>query len=243
MTSNDAIPTRPRNVLKMLVLIVLGIISALLVVEFGLRAYFTYFGSEIDRIMYVYSPEQILAENPAFVGLPFVGHGGSAHGLGHNSLGYRNHEIQVQKPPGMYRIAVTGGSTTYGAGVDADQTWPAQLEKILREDYGYSQVEVVNTASTAYTTWNSLSNYAFRVVDLQPDLLIVYHGTNDAKARLTAPQCYTGESPIRGLYKGMWRTNGPDLPPSTILRVLGIGRGWVPNLSTPPSMAANVIRR
>lgn len=216
-------------VLKRLALIVVAVIGSLLLVEFGLRAYFSYFGTQIDRIMYVYSPEQILQENPSFIGLPFVGHGGSAQTPGHNSLGYRNHEIDIDKPDGIFRIAATGGSTTYGAGLLPDETWPAQLERILHEDYGNAQVEVINVASTAYTSWNSLSNYAFRVVDLQPDLLMVYHATNDAKARLIPPQCYSGESPLRGLYKGIWRVEGPQLPSSTILRYLGIGRGWYPN--------------
>ncbi len=220
---------RWRAMLKRIAVVLVAVISALLLVEFGMRAYFNFFGTQIDRIMYVYSPQQILEAQPAFIGLPFIGHGGSAQVPGHNSLGYRNHEIDIEKPPGVFRIAVTGGSTTYGAGIEADETWPAQLEQILHEDYGYDQVEVVNTASTAYTTWNSLTNFEFRVVDLQPDLLMIYHATNDAKARLIPPQCYTGKSPLRGLYKGTWRINGPDLPPSTILRFIGIGRGWYPN--------------
>lgn len=220
---------RWKIILERIGLVALGIMVILLIVEFGLRAYFTFFGSQTDRIMYVYSPAQILDANPSFVGLPFVGYGPSEQGLDHNRLGYRNHEISLEKADGIYRIAVTGGSTTYGAGIAATETWPAQLERILHEDYDYTHVEVVNTASTAYTTWNSLSNYAFRVVDLQPDLLIVYHATNDSKARLTHPDCYTGETPIRGLYNGMWRTQGPDLGPSTVYRFLGIGRGWVAN--------------
>ena len=218
-----------RTILERLGLIVLGIVIVLLLVEFGLRGYFRFFGSLSEKIMYVYSVDEIIAANPSFTGLPFVGFGPSDEGFGHNRLGYRNKEIAIEKPEGVFRIATTGGSTTYGAGVQNEETWPAQLERILHEDYDYTHVEVINTASTAYTTWNSLANFAFRVVDLQPDLLIVYHATNDAKARLTNPECYTGQSPIRGLYKGQWRTTGPDFGPSTIYRFLGVGRGWVPN--------------
>jgi lysophospholipase L1-like esterase len=219
---------RWRAGIKAVGLTVAGVVVVLLVVELALRAYFTWFGTLTDRVMYVYSAQEILEASPGFTGLPFVGFGPSANGLGHNRLGYRNHEVEIAKPAGVFRIAATGGSTTYGAGVAPDETWPAQLERILHEQ-GYTQVEVINTASTAYTTWNSLANFAFRVVDLQPDLLMVYHATNDAKARLTPPDCYTGATPIRGLYDGQWRTNGPDLGPSTVWRYLAIGRGWMPN--------------
>ncbi|MAS32844.1 MAG: hypothetical protein CL610_02480 [Anaerolineaceae bacterium] len=220
---------RLRLALKRIALILLGVVIILLIVEFSMRAYFTFFGTLNDRVMYVYSTQQIIESGPGFIGLPFVGFGPSPQGLGHNHLGYRNREIELEKPAGVFRIVAAGGSTTYGAGVGPDETWPAQLEHMLRADYGYTNIEVINTASTAYTTWNTLTNFAFRVVDLQPDLLIVYHATNDAKARLTAPACYTGQTPIRGLYDGMWRTQGPDLGPSTAYRYLAIGRGWMPN--------------
>jgi hypothetical protein len=218
-----------KSVLARIGMVIISTALVLLIVELSLRFYFLNFGTLSDRIMYVYSPAEILEASPSFVGLPFVGFGPSSRGSGHNRLGFRSHEVEILKPEGTFRIAATGGSTTYGSGVGPDQTWPAQLERILRDEYGYSNVEVINTASTAYTTWNSLTNFAFRVVDLQPDLLIIYHATNDAKARLTAPECYTGETPIRGLYDGMWRTQGPDLGPSTIYRFLAIGRGWLPN--------------
>lgn len=220
---------RSQNILRHSGIVVLSAIIVLLLVEFSLRAYFTFFGTLTERVMYVYSPQQILEASPGFTGLPFVGFGPSAHGLGHNRLGYRSREIELEKPAGVFRIVAAGGSTTYGAGVGPDETWPAQLERILHEDYGYTHVEVINTASTAYTTWNTLTNFAFRVVDLQPDLLIVYHATNDAKARLTAPECYTGETPIRGLYDGLWRMDGPDLGLSSLYRYLAVGRGWMPN--------------
>ena len=65
-------------VLKRIAVVVVAVVSALLLVELGMRAYFTFFGTQIDRITYVYTPQQIMAANPAFIGLPFIGHGGSA---------------------------------------------------------------------------------------------------------------------------------------------------------------------
>ena len=216
-------------ILSRIGIVIISTALVLLIVELALRFYFLNFGTMADRIMYVYSPAEIIEASPSFIGLPYVGFGPSARGAGHNRLGFRSHEIETPKPEGLFRIVATGGSTTYGSGVGPDESWPAQLERILREEYGYSNVEVINTASTSYTSWNSLSNFAFRVVDLEPDMLIIYHATNDAAARLIEPKCYTRETPIRGLTDGIWRMEGPDLGPSTIWRYLAIGRGWMPN--------------
>ena len=60
----------------------------------------------------------------------------------HNSLGYRGGEFTVEKPDGTYRIVALGGSTTYtNAVVDDAQTFTAQLEKILADEYGYNRVQ------------------------------------------------------------------------------------------------------
>jgi len=214
---------------KKIILILLSPLLILIMVEVMLRGYFYLFGTEIDRIMYVYSVDEIKERNNAFMGIPFVGYGPSPAHPEHNQLGFRNREITIEKPEGTYRIVAVGGSTTYGFRVEPDESWSAQLETILHEDYGVTQVEVINTGVMGYTTWNSLANLAFRVLDLSPDLVIVYHGTNDAKVRWIHPNCFSGQTPIGGLARGIWKENGPDLSPLSIYRYVGIGRGWIDN--------------
>ena len=46
-----------------------------------------------------------------------------------NSLGFRSHEFSPEKPPGIYRIIATGGSTTAGYESDIDHTYPASSRK------------------------------------------------------------------------------------------------------------------
>lgn len=227
-TNQPQSPDTPREPLVNKVAKLVAVLAlSLVMVEVVFRVYFAVFGSLQDKVMYIYTPQQIIERNPSFISLPFVGQGPSRLSPIHNDLGFRGDPITLQKPPGVYRIAVTGGSTTYGANLAPGQPWPEQLQRVLREDYGLDNVEVVNTASVAYTSWNSFTNFAFRVVELDPDLFIVYHATNDTKARLLDPACYTGETPIRGLYNGVWRT--PELPPSAVVRFIGIGRGWIDN--------------
>jgi lysophospholipase L1-like esterase len=113
----------------------------------------------------------------------------------HNSLGYRDKEFPVKKPVGKFRIVALGGSTTYTIEVeDNDKMFTRQLQNVLRDSFGYDAVEVINAGVGGYNSWESLMNLEFRVLDLNPDLIIVYHGTNDVHTRLVARESYKGDN-------------------------------------------------
>ncbi|HVJ79566.1 MAG TPA: SGNH/GDSL hydrolase family protein [Planctomycetia bacterium] len=106
----------------------------------------------------------------------------------HDSRGFRGGEVVAPKPPGVFRIAVLGGSTTYGEFIPRDEdAFPAQLERILRAEFGCPQVEVVNAGVPGYNSWESLVDFEFRVLDVAPDLVIPYFGVNDVHARMVDP--------------------------------------------------------
>jgi lysophospholipase L1-like esterase len=137
----------------------------------------------------------------------------------HNSLGYRNDEFPTAKPDGVYRIVVLGGSSTYDVRIeDNHQTFAAQLEEQLNDEYGFQKVEVINAGVPGYSSWEMLINFEFRVLDLEPDLVIVYEGTNDVHARLVEPSAYRGDNSGR---RRPWQT--PPVPlweNSALLRIL-----------------------
>jgi lysophospholipase L1-like esterase len=102
----------------------------------------------------------------------------------HNALGFRGPEIAQPKPEGIYRIVCIGGSTTYTDKVaDDEQTYPAQLEKALRQRLNNPRIEVINAGVPGYTTAENVMNVAFHVSELQPDLVLFYEGVNDVRAR------------------------------------------------------------
>ena len=110
---------------------------------------------------------------------------GAAHQIAHNSLGFRGPEISPVKPSGTFRVACLGGSSTYGHGPSADATtWPARLEALLEDARPGREVEVINAGCQGYSTFESLTNYAFRVSPLAPDVVIVYHTINDMRCAL-----------------------------------------------------------
>lgn len=112
----------------------------------------------------------------------------------HNSLGYRNHEFPLKKPDGVFRIVALGGSSTYDVSIkDNQKTFTAQLERLLNEEYGYQNIQVINAGVPGYNSWEILGNLEFRVLDLDPDLVIIYEGVNDVHARLVVPSAYRGD--------------------------------------------------
>ena len=137
----------------------------------------------------------------------------------HNSLGYRNEEFPVKKPEGTYRIAVIGGSSAYTIYVDDNEkTFTAELEEILKDDYGYTNVQVINAGVGGYNSWESLINLEYRVLDLDPDLIIVYQGTNDVHPRLVEPSEYHGDNRAR---RKQWQEPGTRfLERSMLLRLI-----------------------
>jgi lysophospholipase L1-like esterase len=94
-----------------------------------------------------------------------------------NSEGYRTHEFEVPKPKGLVRVICIGGSTTV-AGRTNDETYPAFLEKKLRERFPGLPVEVLNLGVSSVTTeyWRGRLG---RVFGYEPDILVQYEAIND----------------------------------------------------------------
>lgn len=110
---------------------------------------------------------------------------GDPHEISHNSLGFRGPEIEETKPEGTYRILCLGGSSTYGHGPTSNATtWPGRLQTRLREALPEREIEVINGGCQGFTSYESLANYAFRGIALEPDLVIVYHAINDMRGAL-----------------------------------------------------------
>jgi lysophospholipase L1-like esterase len=213
-------------------IIVTSVLITLLLLDIGLRFYFTRFGTREDRIKYVYSLAEIRAENSILEPMPYVNYVPSPTYPGHNRLGYRGPEIALPKPPGTFRIVALGGSTTYSTATSAEDAYPAQLQNILRELHGYANVEVINGGFIGYSSWETLVNFEFRVLELEPDMIILYDSVNDIVPReQLSVDCFRGDNPLRGLNgtKGFWVERDTPLSPSVLYRFAAVNLGWMPN--------------
>lgn len=88
-------------------------------------------------------------------------------------------EVSRAKPSGGLRVVALGGSTTVNARNEEGLTYPNELESALRARFEGRTVEVLNSGGDAFSTAHTLTNLSLRVVDFDPDVVIVYHAIND----------------------------------------------------------------
>jgi lysophospholipase L1-like esterase len=91
--------------------------------------------------------------------------------------------------PAAVRIAVVGGSTTFGAGVTDTDSWPARLQVILGPDYA-----VTNFGMLGYSTAEGIVQMALLIPETRPDIIVFYEGWNDIRSyhdSLPSPDYYT----------------------------------------------------
>jgi lysophospholipase L1-like esterase len=120
-----------------------------------------------------------------------------------NSLGFRGPEIAIPKPTDVVRIAFLGASTTWCAEVSGnDRVWAHVVAADLRRMFPQANIDYVNGGVPGYVVKSSLKNLEHRVAPLQPDIVVIYHATNDMSAELRrlaaargAAQTYRFEPP------------------------------------------------
>lgn len=148
----------------------------------------------------------------------FTSPGGGTH---HNALGFRGPELAREKAPGTRRVVLLGGSTTYDSEIERDEeTFAARLEALLRE--GGVAVEVLNAGAPGYTSWESWILLELRVLELEPDLVVVSHGTNDVNARVVDPARYRRDGTG---YRRAWSEEPRPWDASLVLRWIGVQTG------------------
>ena len=109
-----------------------------------------------------------------------------------NQQGFRGPEVTDAPEPGVLRIACIGDSHTFGSGVGDDETWPAALERSLLAEDPARRVEVLNCGVPAYDTRREVLLLRDRVLELEPQLVLLQYHVNDVRPRsrlgLKAPE-------------------------------------------------------
>ena len=136
----------------------------------------------------------------------------------HNAQGFRGPDIERPKPDGVYRVVTIGGSTTYSSAV---ASWTDDFARQLQREFtqkGHDNVEVVNAGYPGWNSWESLINLEFNILDIEPDAIIIYHGTNDVHARLVPASAYKSDN--SGRRKAWSEPEYPSLYRSKLVRLL-----------------------
>ncbi len=96
-----------------------------------------------------------------------------------NSLGFRDREYSIAKPAGVFRILVLGDSYTEGYGVEADQSFPKVLERMLNNNSGGRKYEVINSGIGSYSPILEYLVLKYKGFALQPDFVILNYDWSD----------------------------------------------------------------
>lgn len=98
--------------------------------------------------------------------------------IGINALGFRGPELAAAKP--ALRLAFLGASTTFCSEVSGDAAaWPYLVAEHVRQARPGLAVDFVNAGVPGYVVATSLDNWRHRVARLKPDVVVIYHATND----------------------------------------------------------------
>jgi len=91
-----------------------------------------------------------------------------------NSEGFRDIEHELEKPEDVFRILVLGDSFTFGLGVEADQSYPLMLQRLLNEKNTDKKLryEIFNMGLVGIGTLEELeiAGYAIRY---RPDIVLL----------------------------------------------------------------------
>jgi lysophospholipase L1-like esterase len=94
-----------------------------------------------------------------------------------SSLGLRGGELGRQRPTGWHRVVVLGDSFAFGLGVDESETYPAQLESMLRA--AGRSAQVANLGVPGYHSGQELAWLERAGFALDPDLVVLLYYGND----------------------------------------------------------------
>jgi lysophospholipase L1-like esterase len=108
-----------------------------------------------------------------------------------NAAGMRDTEHPIAKPPGTYRIALLGDSTTEGLQVPLDATYGAQLENLFHTRG--LRTEVINFGCSGYSSGQEVLQFEQQVAQYRPDLTIVLYNRGDAVESVRKPTDFSCE--------------------------------------------------
>lgn len=176
---------RPRSPLVRWLPPLFALLMTLALLETGscvyLRAFEGYDGEHLMN--YRFDPYKNIALTPGYR---------DTRGIQHNAQGFRrDEETPLEKPEGVLRVFLMGGSTGYGlhslsnAGRDLypvirnDETIDHYLEEILRDAVPGHRVEVINAAITSFQSHHHLIYLNQAILDYDPDVILFLDGFND----------------------------------------------------------------
>jgi GDSL-like Lipase/Acylhydrolase family len=90
-----------------------------------------------------------------------------------NASGLRGAELPTSKPAALRRVLALGDSFTFGDAVEADEAWPARLERRLDRGATATRWQVINAGIPGYGTGQELLLARMLAERLHPDVVVL----------------------------------------------------------------------
>jgi hypothetical protein len=155
-----------KKLLKGLSTILLGILTAIVILEIGIRLFMPQPLTPVVAQPDLFTAYRLKENISGFYDYPEF-----YHTVRTNTYGLRDNEFPKQKPPGTVRILVLGDSFTYGWGVPLEQTYAKILEKHLKEE-GWP-VQIINTGVGGWGTAHELAYLEQYGLEFSPNLVLI----------------------------------------------------------------------
>jgi lysophospholipase L1-like esterase len=133
----------------------------------------------------VYGPAHVESDRVAliqqfFPRVPASLRGNPVWNVSINSQGFREREFSRQRSRSSFRIVCVGDSWTFGANVSQDRAFPQRVAALLEREHPEAEFDVLNLGVMGYSSRQGLELMRRYVLDLQPDLVLIGFGMNDA---------------------------------------------------------------
>ncbi len=121
-----------------------------------------------------------------------------------NQWGFRGRDWTVEKTANKIRIAILGDSYIFGQGLRENETIPAQLERLLEEQYKEYDFEVMNFGLPGYDIGHEIQVLKHEAVKFHPDIVIMGFFFNDLfyiKDYAFYPEMFGQKTPLMSYVK------------------------------------------
>ncbi|HIA53378.1 MAG TPA: SGNH/GDSL hydrolase family protein [Candidatus Melainabacteria bacterium] len=93
--------------------------------------------------------------------------------------GMREPGLTIQKPPGVFRIALLGDSMVESLQVPLEQTFGQLLEKELKKSSSGKEIQILNFGNSGYSTAQEDLQLKNKALKYSPDAVVVFYSHRD----------------------------------------------------------------
>jgi hypothetical protein len=161
----------------------LAVFLALAGLEVGVRLFSKQFRGLVPQYMIIDTKGELFARSEDPVLLyemrPNVRTDALGIATATNSLGFRDRDYAIPKPPGVLRIAGVGDSIAFGLDVPLERTFQKRIESRIGALLPGRAVEVVNLGVPGYNTVQEYENLVRKGLRYQPEFAILSYFPDD----------------------------------------------------------------